>query len=120
MAFLSLARLTRYSAGGDRRPPSIYHTRRGSFKGGAPGRLPVVSSPAVKDRRIWALLAFLCLLLPMLLAAQGERTPPPAAPAPTPAPVARPSVVLEGREIAVPVTLGPSGPMFGLTPLAES
>ncbi len=52
----------------------------------------------------------------MLLAAQGERTPPPA----PPAPAVRPSVVLEGREIAVPVTLGPSGPMFGLTPLAEA
>jgi N-acetylmuramoyl-L-alanine amidase len=55
----------------------------------------------------------------MLLAAQGERTPPPVPPA-APAPAARPSVVLEGREIAVPVTLGPSGPMFGLTPLAEA
>src|SRR4029079_3558375 len=58
----------------------------------------------------------LCLLLPMLLAAQGERTPPPA----PPAPAVHPSVVLEGREIAGPVTLGPSGPMFGLTPLAEA
>jgi N-acetylmuramoyl-L-alanine amidase len=55
----------------------------------------------------------------MLLAAQGERTPPPA-PLGAPAPAARPSVVLEGREIAVPVSLGPSGPMFGLTPLAEA
>lgn len=55
----------------------------------------------------------------MLLAAQGERTPPPAPPG-APAPAARPSVVLEGREIAVPVSLGPSGPMFGLTPLAEA
>ena len=73
----------------------------------------MVSSRAVKDRRTWSLLAFLCLLLPVLLAAQGERTPPPA-------PAVRPSVVLEGREIAVPVTLGPSGPMFGLTPLAEA
>jgi N-acetylmuramoyl-L-alanine amidase len=64
----------------------------------------------VKDRRIWALLPFLCLLLPMLVAAQGGQ--PPAA--------ARPTVVLEGREIAVPVALAGNGPMFGLTPLAEA
>ncbi|HEV7785807.1 MAG TPA: N-acetylmuramoyl-L-alanine amidase [Thermoanaerobaculia bacterium] len=67
----------------------------------------------MKDRRIWALLPFLCLLLPMLVAAQGgqPQAPPPAA---------RPTVVLEGREIAVPVALAGNGPTFGLTPLAEA
>ncbi|HYX24304.1 MAG TPA: hypothetical protein VFC23_09155, partial [Thermoanaerobaculia bacterium] len=73
----------------------------------------------MKDRRIRALLPFLCLLLPllpMLVAAQGGPAQTPAAPAPS----ARPSVVLEGREIAVPVTLAGNGPLFGLTPLAEA
>lgn len=51
----------------------------------------------------------------MLVAAQGGPGQAPAAPAP-----ARPTVVLEGREIAVPVTLAGNGPMFGLTPLAEA
>jgi N-acetylmuramoyl-L-alanine amidase len=47
----------------------------------------------------------------MLVAAQGGQPQ---------APGARPAVVLEGREIAVPVTLAGNGPMFGLTPLAEA
>lgn len=46
----------------------------------------------------------------MLVAAQGGQ---PQAPA-------RPTVVLEGREIAVPVVLAGNGPTFGLTPLAEA
>jgi N-acetylmuramoyl-L-alanine amidase len=66
----------------------------------------------VKDRRIWALPPLLCLLLPVLVAAQGGQPPAPAAPG-------HPTVVLEGREIAVPVALAGNGPMFGLTPLAE-
>lgn len=71
----------------------------------------------MKDRRIWASLALLCLL-PVLVAAQGERTqPPPAAPG---AATRAPQVLLGGREIAVPVTITPSGPMFGLTPLTEA
>lgn len=45
----------------------------------------------------------------MLVAAQGGQ---PVA--------ARPTVVLEGREIAVPVVLAGNGPTFGLTPLAEA
>lgn len=49
----------------------------------------------------------------MLVAAQGGQ--PQAA-----APAGRPTVVLEGREVAVPVTLAGNGPMFGLTPLAEA
>lgn len=58
----------------------------------------------------------LCLLLPVLVAAQGERpqTPPAA-----PGAASRASVTLEGREIPVPVTINPSGPMFGLSPLVE-
>ncbi len=52
----------------------------------------------------------------MLVAAQGGPAQTPAAPPPA----ARPSVVLEGREINVPVTLAGNGPMFGLTPLAEA
>ena len=85
-------------AGGD---PTVYHTPRAS------GILT-----RVKDRRTWASLIFLCLLLPVLVAAQGER---PQAP-----PTSRGTVILEGREIAVPVTVGPSGPMFGLTPLVDA
>lgn len=66
------------------------------------------------DRRFWASLALLCLLLPVLVAAQGERAQQaPAAPS-------RSSVVLEGREIPVPVTITPGGPLFGLAPLAEA
>jgi N-acetylmuramoyl-L-alanine amidase len=49
----------------------------------------------------------------MLVAAQGGQPQ-------TPAPTARPTVVLGGREIAVPVTLAGNGPLFGLTPLAEA
>jgi N-acetylmuramoyl-L-alanine amidase len=74
----------------------------------------------VKDRRIWTSLAFLCLLLPVLVGAQGERpqAPPPASPAPA-APTRGPSVTLEGREVQVPVTITSSGPMFGLSPLVD-
>ena len=79
----------------------------------------------VKDRRFWACWLLLGLLLPVLVAAQGERTqsPPPAPPNnPNTGPnagAARSSVTLEGREIPVPVTIGPNGPMFGLSPLAD-
>jgi N-acetylmuramoyl-L-alanine amidase len=72
----------------------------------------------VKDRRLWACLLFLVVLLPVLVAAQGER--PPAPPAAAPGTGARSSVTLEGREIPVPVAIGPNGPMFGLSPLVET
>jgi N-acetylmuramoyl-L-alanine amidase len=78
----------------------------------------------VKDRHLWACLLLLVLLLPVLGAAQGGQ--PPAAPGASPpssvgaSAGARSSVTLEGREIAVPVTISPSGPMFGLTPLVET
>jgi N-acetylmuramoyl-L-alanine amidase len=49
----------------------------------------------------------------MLVAAQGGQPQ-------TPAPAPHPTVVLGGREIAVPVTLAANGPLFGLTPLAEA
>jgi N-acetylmuramoyl-L-alanine amidase len=80
----------------------------------------------VKDRHLWACLLFLVLLLPVLVAAQGERPQPPPAPgAPPPSSGgagagSRSSVTLEGREIPVPVTISPSGPMFGLNPLVET
>jgi N-acetylmuramoyl-L-alanine amidase len=77
----------------------------------------------VKDRRFWACLLFFGLLLPVLSGAQGQRPgPPPNAP-PPPSPQGgggRSGVTLEGKEIAVPVTISPSGPMFGLTPLVEA
>ncbi len=69
----------------------------------------------VKERRFWASLACLGLILPVLVSAQGERAQPPPAAA-----GARASVALEGREIPVPVTIGPSGPMFGLGPLVDA
>jgi N-acetylmuramoyl-L-alanine amidase len=83
----------------------------------------------VKDRHLWACLLLLVLLLPVLVAAQGERPQPPPAPgAPPPSfsggagtgAGSRSSVTLEGREIPVPVTISPSGPMFGLSPLVET
>ncbi|HSK78468.1 MAG TPA: N-acetylmuramoyl-L-alanine amidase [Thermoanaerobaculia bacterium] len=76
----------------------------------------------MKDRRFWASLAFGCLLLPVLVAAQGDRQQPPPSPAPPVNPVgARPSVTLAGQgEIPVPVTMGANGPLFGLEPLTEA
>jgi N-acetylmuramoyl-L-alanine amidase len=76
----------------------------------------------VKDRRFWAFV-LLAALVPLLVAAQGERPqptppgqPPGAPPAGTPG---RSSVTLEGREVPVPVSIGPNGPMFGLSPLVD-
>jgi N-acetylmuramoyl-L-alanine amidase len=74
----------------------------------------------VKDRRFWACWIFFGLLLPVLVGAQGQRpAPPPNAP-PPPAQGGRSGVTFEGKEIVVPVTISPSGPMFGLTPLVEA
>lgn len=74
----------------------------------------------MKDRRLWAFVLFAALLPPVLVLAQAER-PQPAAPpaAPAPGPV-RAAVVLDGREIPVPVTITASGPVFGLAPMAEA
>jgi N-acetylmuramoyl-L-alanine amidase len=81
----------------------------------------------VKDCRFRACFLFLALLLPVLVAAQGQRppappgaSPPNAAPPATVAPPARSSVTLEGREIAVPVVINQSGPVFGLSPIVEA
>ncbi len=54
----------------------------------------------------------------MLLLAQRQPAPPvgvapPAAPG-------RPAVLLEGREIPVPVAINPNGPVFGLTQLVDA
>jgi N-acetylmuramoyl-L-alanine amidase len=61
-------------------------------------------------RRLSVPAAFL-LVLPFLLAAQIGRPE---------APPRGPSVVLDGKEIAVAVTVSPGGPLFALKPLAES
>jgi N-acetylmuramoyl-L-alanine amidase len=56
-------------------------------------------------------VATLLLALPLLLAAQiGRPEAPPRGPA----------VVLDGRELAVPVTISPGGPLFALRPLVDS
>jgi N-acetylmuramoyl-L-alanine amidase len=73
----------------------------------------------VKDRRFQAFATLVILLLPVLVAAQRQ-SPPPASPPPAPAAPGRPGVTLEGREIGVPVTITPSGPMCGLSPLVEA
>jgi len=72
----------------------------------------------VKDRRFRASCILLALLLPVLLLAQ--RQPAPAAGAAPPAAPARSAVLIEGREIPVPVTINPNGPLFGLTPLVDA
>jgi N-acetylmuramoyl-L-alanine amidase len=75
----------------------------------------------VKDRRFWAFV-LLAALVPLFVAAQGERPQPapPGAPAAPPVGGAlRPSVTLEGREVPVPVAIGPNGPTFGLSPLVD-
>ena len=70
----------------------------------------------MKDRHLWACLLFLVLLLPVLVAAQGGQPPSSVGASAG----SRSSVTLEGREIPVPVTISPSGPMFGLSPLVET
>ncbi|HEX2225015.1 MAG TPA: stalk domain-containing protein, partial [Thermoanaerobaculia bacterium] len=75
----------------------------------------------MKDRRIWGLLVFVCLLPVLLAAVQQPAAPPGGTPAPGNAGATRtPSVVLDGAPLPVPVTIAPAGPMFGLRPLAQS
>ncbi len=62
-----------------------------------------------EGRRLRALTPVL-LALPLLVWAQVGR----------PQPAQRSSVVLEGRELAVLVTITPGGPLFNLKPLVES
>jgi len=99
--------------GGD---PAFTTLREGVGRGVPPPGLDGILS-GVKDRRIWTSVAFLCLLLPVLVGAQGERPQTPPAPPAAPAGPFRGSVTLEGREVAVPVSINSSGPMFGLSPL---
>ncbi len=66
--------------------------------------------PVTKLHRLVS-VATLLLALPLLLAAQiGRPEAPPHGPA----------VMLEGRELAVPVTITPGGPLFALRPLVDS
>jgi N-acetylmuramoyl-L-alanine amidase len=67
----------------------------------------------VTDRRFWGSLALACLLLPVFVAAQMERPQPTSAGRP-------PAVALDGRELPVPVTINPAGPLFGLQALVDS
>jgi N-acetylmuramoyl-L-alanine amidase len=64
----------------------------------------------VNELRRLAFLATSLLALPLLLAAQIGR----------PEPARGPAVMLDGRELAVPVTITPGGPLFALRPLAAS
>jgi N-acetylmuramoyl-L-alanine amidase len=64
----------------------------------------------VTELRRLALLAAFILALPLLLAAQIGRPE---------APARGPAVVLDGRDLAVPVTITPGGPMFALKPLVD-
>ncbi len=68
----------------------------------------------IELRRLSVLATFL-LALPFLVAAQIGR------PDGAPAGASRgPTVVLDGRELAVAVTITPSGPLFALKPLVDS
>ena len=69
----------------------------------------------MKDRRFLGLLALICLLLPVLVTAQGQRAQPPAPPAPR-----QPTVLLDGAVLPAPVTIGPAGPLFGLAALVNN
>jgi N-acetylmuramoyl-L-alanine amidase len=61
------------------------------------------------------------LLLVALLVTAFQTPPPPAPPSPAPPGATRtPTVTLDGQEIAVPVTITPSGPLFGLETLARN
>lgn len=75
----------------------------------------------MNDRRFLGLLALVCLL-PVFLAAQAQQAPQPTPPpAPPPGAAARqPSVVLDGAPLSAPVTINPSGPLFGLTALVNN
>jgi N-acetylmuramoyl-L-alanine amidase len=79
----------------------------------------VVSSCAVTRRRSLASLPLLLLLVPVLGIAQSQRAAAPAA-ALAPSAPGTPAVVLDGREIRVPVSLAGGGPLFGLKALTEA
>jgi N-acetylmuramoyl-L-alanine amidase len=74
----------------------------------------------VTRRRSLASLPLLLLLVPVLGIAQSQRAAAPSAalaPSTTPG---TPAVVLDGREIRVPVSLVGGGPLFGLKALTEA
>lgn len=70
----------------------------------------------MKDRRFLGLLALFSLVLPVLVTAQAQRAQQP------PAPLAprQPAVLLDGAVLPAPVSIGPSGPLFGLAALANN
>jgi N-acetylmuramoyl-L-alanine amidase len=69
----------------------------------------------VNDRRFLGLLALVSLLLPVLVTAQAQREQPPALPAPR-----QPTVLLDGGVVPAPVTISPTGPLFGLAALVNN
>ncbi|HKH49185.1 MAG TPA: N-acetylmuramoyl-L-alanine amidase [Thermoanaerobaculia bacterium] len=70
----------------------------------------------MKDRRFLGLLALVSLLLPVLVTAQAQRAEPPSVPvAPR-----QPTVLLDGAVLPAPVTLAPTGPLFGLAALVNN
>jgi N-acetylmuramoyl-L-alanine amidase len=73
----------------------------------------------VTRRRSLASLPLLLLLVPVLGIAQSQRAAAPAVALAPNAPGA-PAVVLDGREIRVPVSLAGGGPLFGLKALTEA
>jgi N-acetylmuramoyl-L-alanine amidase len=96
-----------------------YHTRRASFKARRGGILS-----RVKDSRFRGAPALTGLLLIAVLVTAFQAPPPP-----TPTPGIQgvqggaertPSVAMDGQTLPVPVSITPSGPLFGLEALASS
>lgn len=69
----------------------------------------------MKDRHFLGLLALVSLLLPVLVTAQAQREQPAAPSAPR-----QPTVLLDGGVVPAPVTISPSGPLFGLAALVNN
>ena len=93
-----------------------YHTRRASFKARRGGILS-----RVKDRRFRGAPALTGLLLVAVLVTAFQAPPPPPTPdLPVQGAERSPSVALDGQTLPVPVTISPSGPLFGLEALARS
>lgn len=80
----------------------------------------------VKPKRLQRALALAAFLgLPWILAQAPVPNPAPTpspglAPGGTPGPTRTPAVIVDGREIPVPVVIQASGPTFGLRPLVQS
>lgn len=71
----------------------------------------------MKQSRLRGALALAGLLSVSVLVAAFQAPPPAGTP---PGQTRTPSVVLDGRDVAVPVVLNPSGPLVALEPLARS